>query len=115
MPSWAMGNGICGVRSDLGIFVRSRWEANFARILKAQGIGFEYEPTRFDLGDTTYLPDFKVGNEYYEIKGYMRPDAKQKLETFRKLYPEISLHVIDQKRYEQLAAEWRQRIPEWEG
>lgn len=95
--------------------MRSTWEANFARILKTLGIEYEYEPEWFEIGNRKYLPDFKVGDEYYEIKGYMRPDAKQKIEAFRKLYPEITLHVIEKKQYQQLAAEWKSRIPEWEG
>lgn len=36
-----------GYREDLGINLRSNWEANFARILNAYKIKFEFEPTVF--------------------------------------------------------------------
>lgn len=34
-------------REDLGMTLRSNWEANFARILNAYKIKFEFEPTVF--------------------------------------------------------------------
>jgi hypothetical protein len=36
-----------GFREDLGLTLRSNWEANFARILTAYEIKFDFEPTVF--------------------------------------------------------------------
>jgi hypothetical protein len=36
-----------GFREDLGLTLRSNWEANFARILMAYKIKFDFEPTVF--------------------------------------------------------------------
>jgi len=36
-----------GYREDLGLVLRSNWEANFARILNAYKIKWEFEPTVF--------------------------------------------------------------------
>jgi len=62
-----------GFRKDLGHSVRSSWEANFARILKYLNITYEYEKQTFDLGDTTYTPDFYIPTKdtFYEVKGFL--------------------------------------------
>ncbi len=102
-----------GYREDIGHFVRSTWEANFARILKYCGIDYEYESIRFDLGDTIYTPDFKIGNKYVEIKGYDTKEAKQKRIKCREMY-EIKILVIKWKRYFQLQNRFSKLILEWE-
>jgi hypothetical protein len=38
-----------GYRPDLGMNVRSNWEANFARILNAYNIQFSFEPVVFSF------------------------------------------------------------------
>ena len=82
---WGRG----GVREDLGFYVRSTWEANFARILKFEKKHFEYENETFLLSNgKTYTPDFKVDEVFYEIKGYMTETARDKIDLFRKEYPE---------------------------
>ena len=55
------------------MYVRSTWEANFARILRYLEIEFDYEGKRFTLKDgLTYSPDFYMTKRdmYYEIKGH---------------------------------------------
>ena len=74
----------CGFRDDLGIYVRSKREANFARYLnhlKEYGAiaDWWYEKDAFEFpvnrGTRFYTPDFKVSHidqtiEYYEVKDY---------------------------------------------
>lgn len=48
-----------GYRKDLGMNFRSNWEANFARILNAYKINFEFEPTVF------YYPVKKRNKKLY--------------------------------------------------
>ena len=109
------GIGKCGYRADIGHYVRSTWEANVCRILQFRGIAYEYEPRRFDLGDTTYCPDFGFANgRYWEIKGYQTAEWKAKFAKFRMMYPEVEIAIIDSKEYSLMANSWKDFIPSWE-
>lgn len=120
-----------GKRGDLGgLFLRSSWEANYARYLNwlvAQGeiVGWEYEPRRFDFpiqrGIRSYMPDFRVelndgAIEWHEVKGWMDPASKTRLKRMAKFYPDETLLVIDSKWFR---AAKRQGLPgliaNWEG
>lgn len=103
-----------GFRPDLGHYVRSRWEANFARWLRLQGVPYVYEPRRFDLGSTTYLPDFETADVFYEVKGYMSDKAREKIERFRTLYPTKPLIVVGPDEYNEIRQQSECHIPEWE-
>jgi hypothetical protein len=118
-----------GVRDDLGFFVRSRWEANYARYLKwleerGDIAAWEYEPItfRFDgvqRGPYTYKPDFKVITHdgavaFHEVKGWMDSASKGKLKRFAKFYPQHRLVVIDQKTYRDIERKVSGLIPKWE-
>ena len=105
----------------MGIYVRSKWEANYARYLnwlKAQGeiVAWEYEPMEFEFpikkGTRFYKPDFKVistsGYEWHEVKGWHYPKGETAMKRFRKYYPEERLIVIDS---EWFSAVRRQGIP----
>ncbi len=103
-----------GIREDLGFYVRSSWEANFARILRYEGENFEYESVSFTLSDgKTYTPDFKVGDVFYEIKGYMTETAKRKIFMFTEEYPGYILKVIDHEEYCKLKERFENLI-NWE-
>lgn len=82
-----------GFRNDLGLNLRSSWEANFARVLNLYKIDFEFEPTVFSFpikrGTKGYTPDFllKRNNDWVEIKGYLDDKSKIKLKRFKRYYP----------------------------
>jgi hypothetical protein len=92
-----------GQRKDLNLFLRSTWEANFLRALKAQKLDYtfiDYEPRTFSFTDhvpprgmaLSYTPDFLVekNKECYwvEVKGnWLRSQDKTKLKRFKKYYP----------------------------
>lgn len=68
-----------GYREDIGISVRSSWEADYIRVLNHLGVRWEYEPKTFELvfpdgSKHTYTPDFYLPEqgEWVEVKGYMR-------------------------------------------
>jgi hypothetical protein len=104
-----------GFREDLGHYVRSNWEANFARILRLQGKSYEYEPKSFQLAEgNTYTPDFLVDGVFYEIKGYWTEVAKHKLESFRKQFPDVVVQIIEGTEYDELRSQYRDKIL-WEG
>lgn len=64
-----------------GVQYRSKLEARFARMLKENGIDFEYEKEHWELvpkqrwmgkvvRPITYTPDFIIGDVVVEIKGF---------------------------------------------
>lgn len=108
-----------GFRKDIGHYVRSSWEANFARILQYLNKNYKFEPDVFELIDKdknelTYRPDFKVGDKYYEVKGFWYDDAKEKFELFKQQYPEIEIEVINNEKYKKLKNAYKDKIKEWE-
>jgi hypothetical protein len=75
---------------------RSTWEVRFAKALDRRGIEWQYEATRFDLGDCTYRPDFYIPElgGYWEVKGYLGTEAQKKVRLFRQHYPMLPLVVV---------------------
>ena len=118
-----------GTRTDLGFYVRSRWEANVARYLKyLQEKGsiykWEYEPDTFwfegiKRGTRSYTPDFKIWEKsdskpyYWEVKGYMDPKSKTRLKRMEKYHPEVKIHLIMQKEYSSIT-KYSALIKNWE-
>jgi hypothetical protein len=130
-----------GYRKDLGINLRSNWEANFARILNAYEILFEFEPKVFTYpikrGTKGYTPDFYFPklDEWVEIKGYLDDKSKIKLKRFKRYYPDefnkltfiISKYSTAAKKfaeeldiplvlyYEDIKNVYMEKIANWEG
>lgn len=106
-----------GFRSDINCYVRSMWEANFARIQQYKGLTWEYEPQTFELTPTmSYTPDFKVGDIFYEIKGRWRDVDRLKIDLFNKKFSKYTLRIIDPQAYEALRIKFKDLIGEaWEG
>ena len=116
-----------GKREDLGIYVRSGWEANYARYLnwmKNRGdiLAWSYEPDRFEFpvkrGTRSYTPDFKVieknGDiDYHEVKGWLTPKGKTRLKRMKKYHPNIKIILITGKEYYAIS-KWKSLIPGWE-
>jgi predicted nuclease of restriction endonuclease-like RecB superfamily len=81
------------------IWMRSSWEIAYAKWLDKQNIKWLYEPKAFDLGESTYRPDFYLPeiDTYIEIKGYWRDDAKKKFILCNKLYPKIKIRILNER------------------
>lgn len=124
-----VGAGKGGVRSDLGIYVRSTWEANYARYLnwlKSNNliVDWKYEPKTFYFdaikrGTRSYTPDFLVtelsGREvFHEVKGYMDQKSRTKLRRMAKYYPEIAVLVIEKTAMRDIREKLSGVIPNWE-
>ncbi|KKL59181.1 hypothetical protein LCGC14_2217940 [marine sediment metagenome] len=77
--------------------MRSSYEIAYAKWLDKQNIKWKYESKTFDLGNTTYTPDFYLPktNKYIEIKGYWREDAKKKFKKFKTIYSETKIQVLN--------------------
>lgn len=82
-----------------GIWMKSGWEEAFAKWCDKHNIKWQYEPKTFDLGSTTYTPDFYVPiyDAYIEIKGWWRTDAKLKFDLFKQIYPDTEIIVLSKK------------------
>jgi hypothetical protein len=116
--------GNLGFRSDLGFYVRSSFEANYARILKLINVPFKYECQRFFLFDklgnkiASYCPDFYFPetDSFVELKGWMGPKSKWLIDEFVKQYPKVKFKVLmqDDDEWKQLTQKYSKLIPEWE-
>jgi len=137
-PPKGAGRGICGFRKGLDHYTRSTLEANFARLLVAMGVPYQYEPQCFkiklaDGRETYYTPDFyleeplKIGERLWvpagwvEIKGWRHKDgrlpgnAQEKLDALRLLVDEpVSVLVGGDPEWTALRAMWRPIVPQWE-
>jgi endogenous inhibitor of DNA gyrase (YacG/DUF329 family) len=126
-PKNRRANG--GIRDDLGIYVRSSWEANYARYLNFliknnQILKWEFEVDTFkfpiERGSRYYVPDFKVFNkdgsfEYHEVKGYMDQRSSTKLKRMAKYHPNIKIVLIDKAAYISIFRNIQAMIPFFEG
>lgn len=130
-----------GYRADLGMNVRSGWEANTLRVLRSYDIPFEFEPKVFyypiKRGNKAYTPDIylKRTDEWIEVKGYLDKNSEIKLKRFKKYYPDefaqltmiigrsskknrefcAELGVPQVLFYENMSKLFKSRIPTWEG
>jgi len=109
-----------GFRSDLGHYVRSSWEADFARILQFHQIDYQYEPKTFrltkDNGEIlNYTPDFYVPSEntFYEIKGWLHNLDAEKIKLFQKQYPQTNFVIINSTKFAEFALKYKTLI-KWE-
>ena len=106
-----------GRREDLGgMYFRSCWEANFARILNYAGRSWQYESESFIFLDgSTYTPDFLCEGVYYELKGRMTKACEKKLSFMKLEYPHVRLELIDYAKYADLRVRYKNLLPHWEG
>ena len=99
------------------IFFRSVWEANYALyldflIVHGEIRSWRYEPVTFwfegiKRGTRSYKPDFEVllfddTKEYHEVKGWLDPKSKTKLNRMRIYYPGTKMVLIDRKSYREI-------------
>ena len=113
-----------------GLYLRSRWEANYARYLmwlesRGEIQRWEYEPDTFwfekiKRGVRSYLPDFKIWKTadsepyYVEVKGNMDSKSATKLKRMAKYYPDVSLELCDVHVYSTIRTNFKKIIPNWE-
>ena len=100
----------CGFRHDLGIYVRSKWEANFARYLNyceehyaRADWWYEKETFQFPVkrGTQFYKPDSKVLNtdksaDYYEVKDYLDQKSRNLLKKMVIYHLSVKVVAIDE-------------------
>ena len=86
------------------VWMRSSWEIAYAKYLDSKNIKWLYESKTFDLKNTTYTPDFYLPetNEYIEIKGWWRDNAKKKFKKFKRLYSNVNIKILKKKELKKL-------------
>ena len=87
------------------VWLRSSYEVRFAEVITKLDMLWDYECKSFEIGDLgTYRPDFYLPNQdlWIEVKGYMQPKAKSKIERFIQLYPNEQLKIVWMKDIEYL-------------
>lgn len=112
-------------------YFRSLWEINYAQyleFLKRHGKikDWEYEPRAFTFPKDAhkappyyYKPDFKIYNldgshEWHEVKGFMNPSSRKKIERLRLHYPEEKILVIDKKWFRSNGPKLSRLVIGWE-
>ena len=86
----------------------SSWEPEFEKICREKlDIPTMYEPLKFFLSDgSAYVPDFLTWPAQFgggkhgpliEVKGRWLKDGKKKFKMFREEYPDLHIHLIDDK------------------
>ena len=86
-------------KSGETILFRSSWEREFAFYLDSIDELWYYEFWTFDLGNTTYTPDFYLPRRelFIEIKGRWIGKNKEKYERFLDEYCFVNIMLIQQK------------------
>ncbi len=135
-------NNKAGYREDLGIFVRSKMEANMLRYLsslyKRENINYEEAPFSFEKSKTKikgYLPDFKITTNdqifYIEVKGFLNSGDSTKLKYMKKEYPNVIIKIVTKSYnkkvielanklgyeviyYDKIEKEFKKILPNWE-
>jgi len=100
-----------------GIYMRSTWERNFARILdQLFHVLYQYEPKVFVLSDgRTYRPDFYLPSLgiWVEVKGWLDKVFLQKWDVFTSMVEGCAL-LIGPEQYKVLELVCRSFVVGWE-
>ena len=74
-------------------------EEQFAEFLAGQGLAWAFEPIRFQVRESTYLPDFYCPDDdtFYEVVGTTSTyhQNKEKVKKFIKDYPHINFKYVN--------------------
>lgn len=83
---------------------RSTYEVRVAQAFDRIGMPWVYEPKRFDLGGSTYLPDFYLPDErmYVEVKGYYGPKSAVTMSRMFEVHPDVLVAILQRPQIESL-------------
>ena len=84
-------------RKSRKLYFRSTYEIIFVQqYLDAKELNWVYEPKKFSTSEGIYMPDFYLPDEniWYEVKGHFFRGAREKIEAFKKEYPNIKISVL---------------------
>lgn len=83
---------------------RSKFEKAVATKLKKLRKKFEYETERYEyvLPPKKYVIDFKVGDVYLEVKGYLDYEERLKMLAVKEAYPDLDICFVFMKPHQKL-------------
>lgn len=73
--------------------MRSMAEVEFAVFLQDHRKKYRYEPDKLEYV-LYYIPDFKIGNTYIEIKGKMIDETWRKMKAVRVAHPDKRIAIV---------------------
>ena len=77
--------------------MRSHLEEQVADLLDEMDIEYQYESEKIPyMIEANYIPDFKVGDIYFETKGYFPPDQRRKMKAVKEANPDLDIRIIFQ-------------------
>ena len=77
--------------------MRSHLEEQVADLLDEMKIEYQYESEKIPyMIEANYIPDFKVGDIYFETKGYFPPDQRRKMKAVKLANPDLDIRIIFQ-------------------
>ena len=77
--------------------MRSHLEEQVADLLDEMKIEYQYESEKIPyMIEANYIPDFKVGDIYFETKGYFPPDQRRKMKAVKSANPDLDIRIIFQ-------------------
>lgn len=93
---------------------RSSFEERTAKLFDKEGIPFTYEKDSITFTqERKYLPDFKIGNFYIEVKGYFRSSDRGKHLLIRKQNPSVDIRFLFMNAHVRLSKASRTTYAEW--
>jgi len=96
-----------GFRDDIGIYVRSSWEHNYALYLNWLKDNGKIKAWSYETETFPHI-------EFHEVKGYMDKTSRTKLKRMAKYYPEIKIRLVDAAVMRDLNVLFRKTLPHWE-
>lgn len=103
-----------GFYEDLGLYMRSLWEANVARLFSYLSIPYIYEvPIKLSCG--TFFVDFylPIDDIYVEVRGNPCYRLVDKLSIAKMEYPNYNIKTIKHPSYKVLEKEFSKVVPFW--
>jgi hypothetical protein len=91
--------------------LKSGWELKVANLLDKQNKEWDYEKQYYpityvdnngQIKQGTYIPDFFVDDEIWEVKGYWRKDARLKFGAFLLAYPTLKVKLFQREQLKEL-------------
>ena len=77
--------------------MRSGLEEQVADLFDKLNVDYSYEPEWFSyVIEHKYIPDFRVGDIYFETKGFFKPSDRRKMLAVKRDNPDLDIRLIFQ-------------------
>ena len=94
--------------------MRSKLEEQVAALLEELDVEYMYESEKISYEiEAQYIPDFKVGDVYFEAKGYFPADQRRKMKAVKKSNPDLDIRMIFQAPYNKISKHSKTTYAKW--